>query len=156
MLTPLQATERSKAGVRRWYGENRDDYNALRRARYAANKSVRDKARLRAANRREDERYGVVDIERQLIRIFNNKRVKVLSTGQVAQMADRSPQMLRNWERAGLIPVSIFPDIHRLYTPKQARMIATLARVITRNGGTWDNSETKLYIKDVRRRWKKA
>ena len=148
MLTQTQATERSKAGVRRWYGENREDYNALRRARYANNQESRDKARQRAAGYRSSK----PTIERDLTRDLNGKTVKVLSTGQVAELAKRSPQMLRNWEKEGLIPASIFPDTHRLYTHAQARMVATLGRVITRNGG-WVNTETKNYIETIKKRW---
>lgn len=153
MLTQAQATERSKAGVRRWYGENRDEYNALRRERYASNKGARKKARLRAATRRQEERDGGVAIERQLTREVNGKRVEVLSTGQVAELMERTPQMLRNWEREGLIPASTFIDTHRLYTRKQTRMIVTLGRVIKRNGGTWDNTETQNYIEQIKQRW---
>lgn len=149
MLTQLQATKRSLKGVRRWYGENREDYNTLRRQRYADNTESREKARQRAATYRNSNPF----IERTLIRELNGKTVKVLSTGQVAELAKRSPQMLRNWEKEGLIPVSIFPDIHRLYTHAQARMIATLGRVIHRNGGTWDNAETKKYIENIKKRW---
>lgn len=153
MLTQSQATERSKAGVRRWYGENRDEYNALRRKRYAANTDeayeAREKARKRAANYRKSK----PTIERTLTRELNGKTVNVLSTGQVAELAKRSPQMLRNWETEGLIPASIFPDTHRLYTYPQARMVATLGRVIKRNGGTWDNAATKTYIEKIKQRW---
>ena len=151
MLTQTEATERSKAGVRRWYGENREEYNALRRQRYADNKDARDKARQRASIYRAVQGVGF-SITRNLTRKLNGKHVKVLSTGQVAVLAKRSPQMLRNWEKEGLIPASIFPDTHRLYTHAQARMVATLGRVITRNGG-WDNTETKNYIENIKKRW---
>lgn len=153
MLTQAQATERSKAGVRRWYGENRDEYNALRRERYASNKDARKKAQLRAAKRRKEERNGGVSILRRWTRELNDKRVEVLSTGQVADMMKRTPQMLRNWEREELIPKSVFPDTHRLYTRQQARMIVTLGRVIKRNGGSWDNTETRNYIQKIWWRW---
>ena len=155
MLTQTEATERSKAGVRRWYSENREDYNALRRKRYAANTDeayeAREKARQRASIYRAVQGVGF-NIERNLTRKLNGKYVKVLSTGQVAKLAERSPQMLRNWEKEGLIPASVFSDTHRFYTHAQARMVATLGRVITRNGG-WDNTETKNYIENIKKRW---
>lgn len=153
MLTEIQAADRSKAGVRRWYGENRDDYNALRRARYANSKDARDKARVRAANRRTKDRMGKIEIIRHLFRELDGKRIEVFSTGQVAELMGRTPQMLRNWENEGLIPPSVFVDTHRLYTRKQARMIITLGRVIKRNGGTWDNTETQKYIEKIKQRW---
>ena len=150
MLTQIQATERSKAGVRRWYGENRDDYNAPRRQRYADNKDTRVKARIRAANYRKKG----PKIERELTRVIDGKTVVVLSTGQVAALMYRSPQMLRNWEREGLIPRAIFfHDAHRFYTKKQARMIVTLGNIIKRNGGSWDSPQSLKYRKSLYQRW---
>ncbi len=130
-------TERQKAArkdMRQWYGENRDDYNALRRERYALNKGARDKAIERAAIYRTEREAGR-QIERKMTREHNGKTVIVLSTGQVAGMLDRTPQMLRNWERDGLIPESVFPDEHRLYTKQQARLLVTLLNSVKRNGG---------------------
>ena len=152
MLTQIQVAKRSREGVRRWYGENRDEYNALRRQRYAASKNVRNKARLRAANYRN--RGGPArPIQRVLTRELGGAVVEVFSTGQVAALMDRSPQMLRNWEREGLIPASKFSDTHRLYTRKQTRMIVTLGRVLSRNGGNLDNLEIKKYIQSIKKRW---
>ena len=153
MLTKIQIAARSRAGVRRWYGENRESYNELRRQRYATNKETRDKARVRASQRRQDERDGVVVIERKLTREVNGKMVKVYSTGQIAESMDRTPQMLRNWERGGLIPASIFSDTHRLYTKAQASMITNLGRVIKRNGGAWEGEKVQEYIKKIKQRW---
>lgn len=154
MLTQAQVAERSREGVRRWYGDNRDEYNALRRQRYADNAGAREKARSRAESYRRSG--GPAKIQRVLTRELKGTVVDVLSTGQVAALMGRSPQMLRNWEREGLIPTSIFPDTHRLYTRKQARMIVTLGRVIKRNGGAWDNPITQKYIENIMSRWLQA
>lgn len=150
MLTKLQQMKRSRAGVRRWYGENREEYNSLRRKRYAQNKDARDKARLRAAKYRKSG----VSIEREVVRVVDGKTVVVLSTGQVAELMDRSPQMLRNWEREGLIPkATFFYDAHRFYTKKQARMIITLGSIIKRNGGSWNSTQSLKYRASLYERW---
>jgi len=153
MLNELQQAERSRAGVRRWYGENREEYNALRRKRYAESQEAQNKARDRATNYRGRQRAGKVEIDRKLTRELDGKTIVVLSTGQAAELMDRTPQMLRNWEREGIIPESVFPDTHRLYTKKQARMIITLGRVIKRNGGAWDSTQALKYRASMVERW---
>ncbi len=152
MVTELQKAARNREGVRRWYGENRDDYNALRRERYALNKGTRDKAVERAAIYRAEREAGR-EIERTLTRELDGKTVVVLSTGQVAAMLDRTPQMLRNWERDGLIPASVFPDEHRLYTKRQARLLVTLLNTVRRSGGSWATMPVNRRVKHTFLAW---
>lgn len=149
MITKEQQQERNRNGVRKWYGENREDYNKLRRERYAANEDQREKARDRAARYREEK----AQITRQLFRDFNGNRVEVFSTGQVAARLDRTPQMLRNWERADMIPPSSFPDKHRLYTQKQADMIWGLGQVIIDTGGSWAHPKVQKQVRLIHKRW---
>ena len=153
MLTEAQRQESKRSGVRRWYGENRDDYNAVRRQRYADNKDVRNKARDRAAQRREEERDCPIEIGRVMTREVNGKEVEVFSTGQVAAIVERTSQMIRNWERAGLIPPSIFPDSHRFYTKAQVRKLVGLANIITENGGTWTSPKVKAKVRSIHKSW---
>ncbi len=150
MLNTEQQTERNRAGVREWYRENRDEYNALRRDRYAQSKEARAKARKRAANYRNN--FATVE-NRGLTRELNGKMVPVLSTGEVAVMLGRTPQMIRNWEEEMLIPCSIFPDVHRLYTKKQARMLVTLANTIKRNGGRLNCTAVWKRVGIIREKW---
>lgn len=149
MLDETQKQERNRAGVRKWYGENREAYNALRRERYAADKETREKARLRASEYRS---RGHVPVSRILIRRLNGKDINVYSTGQVAELLGRSPQMLRNWEKAGLIPASVFPDKHRLYTKSQVDLLVDLAEAIYNHGG-WTAPEVKAEVRQVHKNW---
>ena len=151
MLTEKQKAARNRAGVRRWYGDNRDEYNALRRARYANNPSAREKARLRASSYRESINTGM-QVVRKVTREYEGKNVIVLSTGQVAEMLDRTPQMLRNWERDGLIPKTVFPDTHRYYTKRQARLLVTLLNSVKRSGG-WGTNAVRARIKHTFTKW---
>ena len=148
-VSQTQTSERAKAQHRKWYGENREDYNALRRERYAANKESREKARLRAARYRSEDH----DIERALTRVLNGKTVDVFSTGQVAEAMGRTPQMLRNWENADMIPPSSFPDKHRLYTKAQMRMIVSLEGIIGHNKGSWSHPKVKAKVRAISKRW---
>jgi hypothetical protein len=145
--------ERAKAQHRKWYDENREDYNALRRQRYATDKETRAKARDRAATYRGQVRAGKRSIERELTRELNGKTVRVYSTGEVAEAMGRTPQMLRNWENAELIPPSSFPDKHRLYTRSQMRMIVALESIIGANNGSWSHPKVKSKIRAIRKRW---
>jgi hypothetical protein len=145
----IQTSQRAKAQHRKWYAENSEDYNALRRQRYAANKEARDKARERARRYRGEDHT----IERHLTRDLNGKTVRVYSTGEVAEAMGRTPQMLRNWEAAGLIPESVFPDKHRLYTRKQMSMIVALERIIGMNNGSWSHPKVKTKVRAIHKRW---
>jgi len=151
MLTERQKAARNREGVRRWYDENRDDYNALRRERYALNKGTRDKATERAAIYRAEREAGR-KIERKMTREHDGKTVIVLSTGQVAALLDRTPQMLRNWERDQKIPESVFPDEHRLYTKQQARLLVTLLNSVKRSGG-WDTNAVAARVAHTFSKW---
>lgn len=149
MLTETQRAARNREGVRKWYGENRDDYNALRRDKYAASKNSREKARLRAAAYRADS----PTIERKLYRELDGKRVRVFSTGEVAARIKRTPQMLRNWHAKGLIPASSFSDKHRLYTKRQVTMLIRLDIAIRANSGSWAAPAVKKKIASIKKRW---
>ena len=153
MLTEAQRQESKRSGVRRWYGENRDAYNAVRRQRYADSKDVQSKAKSRSARRREEERAGPIEIGRVMTRAVNGTEVEVFSTGQVAAILERTPQVLRNWERAGLIPPSIFSDKHRFYTKAQVRKLVSLARIFAENGGSWTSPKVKAKVRSIHKSW---
>lgn len=147
--TEAQKAQKNREYSRSWYTENKEEYNAKRRERYKANKEQREKARQRAARYRAEN----PSIERKLYRELNGKRVEVFSTGQVAEAMGRTPQMLRNWEANDLIPESVFPDKHRLYTGKQKRMIVRLGEVIADNGGSWSAPAVKKAVASMQKRW---
>ena len=152
-ISQTQTSESAKAQHRKWYGENREDYNALRRKRYAENKESREKARERAAQYRAEINVCGRVIERVLTREVNGKTVEVFSTGQVAEILGRTPQMLRNWESANLIPASIFGDKHRLYTKAQVRMLVSLESIIGMNKGSWAHPKVKAKVRAIAKRW---
>lgn len=149
MLTESQKAQKNREGFRRYYKQNRDEYNAKRRERYAQDKEMREKAKERA----REYRAASSPVERKLTRELNGRRVQVFSTGQIAQEMNRTPQMLRNWEKEGMVPESIFPDKHRLYTAKQKRMIIGLGETIAANGGSWSAIPVKRAVAKMHKRW---
>jgi len=145
----MVTTEHRNAGARRRYDKNREAHNALRRENYRKNKEAREKARERAARYRSEDH----EIERQLTRVVNGVSVEVFSTGQVAEIMGRTPQMLRNWESAGMIPASTFGDKHRLYTKAQVRMLVALENIIGVNNGSWSHPKVKTKVRAIAKRW---
>ena len=119
------ASEKAKAGVRKWYANHREEFNALRREKYAKSIDSRKKARVRAARYRQGKREGIT-IDRELYRTVAGKSLRVYTTGQVAEQLECSAQMIRNWEARGWIPNSVFPDSHRLYLKHQVALISKL------------------------------
>lgn len=152
-ISQTETSEHAKAQHRKWYGENREDYNALRRARYANNKEARERARERAAEYRAQRQVCGREIERVLTRELGGKVIRVYSTGEVADAMGRTPQMLRNWENADMIPPSSFPDKHRLYTKAQMRMIVSLENIIGENKGSWSHTKVKAKVRTIFKRW---
>ena len=147
--TEAQRAEKNRESFRNYYHANKDDYNARRRAKYAKDKEARKKARERAAKYRKEK----PTIERELRRELNGRMVRVFSTGEVAQEMGRTPQMLRNWEKEGMVPESVFPDQHRLYTKKQKSMIIKLGETIAANGGSWSSPAVKKAVARMHTRW---
>lgn len=146
----IQQAERNRAEGRRWYGDNRDSYNAVRRQRYAADPEAREKARQRAAGRRQ----GIQPVPtRVLYREVNGRYVRVYSTGQVAAKMGRTAQMLRNWEIGGMIPESIFPDTHRLYTKGQVTKLVALGETMKSVGGSWEHPKVVRKVASLFRTW---
>lgn len=128
--------EKNRETVRKWYHGHSEEYNDLRRQRYAEDKEVREKARQRAREYRNRRRKGASISSDPVWRYVNGsgacdyghgRRIRVWSTGQIAEIIGATPQMLRNWERKGWIPDSIFPDKHRLYTGEQVNLIVEFA-----------------------------
>lgn len=149
MLKEDEQKEKSRAGARKWYSKNREEYNALRRERYAKDAAARKKAKERAARYRAEKPA----IEHELYRDLNGERKRVYSTGQVAVRMGRSPQMLRNWEKAELIPPSLFSDTHRLYTEAQLVMLIALENCIASVGGGWSAPRVKSLVREIHKNW---
>jgi hypothetical protein len=121
--------DKARASVRRWYARHREEYAALRKQRYASDPARRKKAREAAAHYREKRRKGL-KVERILTRELNGTRVKVFTSGYVADQLKCSQQVLRNWEERGWVPPSVFPDVHRLYTLHQLELLHMLASTL--------------------------
>lgn len=128
----IRNPEKARESVRRWYHNHADEYNAARREKYASDPSVRHKATLRAKAYRDKRKDGLA-IERTIMREVEGEMVVVFTSGLVADLLECTPQMLRNWEKRGWIPPSVFPDQHRLYMKHQVALIKSLKDLIGSN-----------------------
>ena len=126
--------ERNRESVRRWYRSHSEEYNTKRRDRYSKDPSIREKAQLRAKLYRDSKRNGRA-IERELYRTVNGSNVQVYTSGQVAEIIGRTPQMLRNWQSNGWIPQPSIPGKHRLYTDNQVDLIDEFNTTLMDAGG---------------------
>lgn len=126
--------ERNRESVRRWYSSHSEEYNTKRRDRYSKDQSIREKAQLRAKTYRESKRSGR-KIEREVYRTLNGTTEQVYTSGQVAEIIGRTPQMLRNWQSNGWIPQPTIPGKHRLYTENQVQLIDDFNIDLADSGG---------------------
>ena len=126
-VTETETSEKSKKKFRNWYVNNRDDFNATRRKKYAENKELRDKARANATRQREkvsDPDTGPV------LRTVNGRTLKVYRAAAAGAMIGRSPETIRTWIRNGWVPDVDDGWTHRTFTKGQINLMRRLANVI--------------------------
>ncbi len=115
----------------RWYGRHSDEFNQKRRDRYHTDAKYRARVLKQAARTRKkpkvdrDPRWKDVVIEGQTI--------PVLSVGELAIQIERSPQLIRVWEKKEVIPKPLLPGGARLYTRKQVKLIVALVALIEKH-----------------------
>jgi hypothetical protein len=131
--------EKARANFQKWYQANREEYNALRRMRYAKTPAVKKKARTQAAKYREERRAGRFS-ERPLFREVNGIPTRVYTLGQVSEITGIPQQTLRNWEAKNRIPPTVFPGTHRLYLKHQVQLLRVLAERMNRARTRQDKS----------------
>lgn len=109
---------------RGWYDRKGEERNERRREKYARSPKARKENRVRAKKWREK---GAAPT-REFYRFVDGKRVRVWTTGQIAAKAGVTPQTLRLWDAAGLLPPPEFHKGHRYYLWTTARKIISYAR----------------------------
>lgn len=116
-----------------WYGDNRDKVSANRRKRRAEDpKAARDAAE-RAREWRANRAAGA-RVEREIYKELDGKRVRVYSTGQVADRLGITASALKKWDANDLLPQVLFEGSHRYYTLAQVREIEKTAKKLRKQG----------------------
>lgn len=123
--TPERQDRRNEQ-YRSWYANNRDEFNARRRERYANDKGLREKARENAKNQREIRRERGGPKETTVIR----NGVEVYRAAAAGQLIGRSPDTIRQWVMRGFIPDNQGDWTHRTYTMNQIELMKRLVKVM--------------------------
>ena len=121
------SVSKSQQRYNRWYDRNGATRNERRREAYVRDPAARKANIERARKWRKDRAKGVA-ISREIYKFLDGIRVRVYSTGQVADKVGVSPQTLRVWDQKDLLPKPLFPGTHRYYTRAQVKEITTITR----------------------------
>lgn len=115
---------------RKWYASNKEQFNAKRRARYAANAQYRKKAINNSRQGRE--RTRPTGDEGALIRMVGVNEVKVYRISSVSLQIGVPVPVIRAWERKGIIPNPSFGRGHRVYTKNQVKLMKKIAACVVK------------------------
>lgn len=112
-----------------WYAANKGALNAKRKAAYHADPEIREKAKEQqrnymAANPRKSKAGD------PLFKDVNGVQRQVMRVGEAAVHVGRTEQVLRLWERKGLIPKPTVKSTHRYYTMRQITLMQELSQLI--------------------------
>lgn len=136
-----------KTSFVKWYEENSQTFNNRRRERYQADKSYREKARLRAAEYRARKREERRQNHQVQTRFLNGVEVPVLTISEVAAELKCSPERLRYLERKNWIPETVFGEYKRLYTKAQVGLIRQIIDAIDLD------LDTQQAINEAKAKW---
>ena len=120
--------KRRRTSYRRWYDNNRADYNEKRRQRYREDQEYRERQIECSLQTRRDS--DGTPSSRPVVKLVGGVEVKVWRIGQLSHKVKRSPQILRQWEKRGWLPRGgAGGNTHRYYTQDQVRLVKRLVRV---------------------------
>lgn len=118
----------TKTAFQRWYALHKDTFNSKRRKAYKTNSLLREKSLTRQKNYRKN--HPGYRVARVATRLVCGVHTRVFRIGVVAQMIGRGEQVIRIWERKGIIPKPTIAGVHRYYTLKQVELLKELADAI--------------------------
>ena len=151
LQTATIGDEKSKKKFRNWYANNRNEFNAKRREKYAEDPGVRDKARANARHQRakvSDPDTGPV------LRVVSGRTLKVYRAAAAGAMIGRSPETIRTWIRNGWVPDVDDGWTHRTFTKGQINLMRRLANVIEKYRYAPDYKERiERVVASVHKQW---
>jgi hypothetical protein len=126
--------DKKRDSVNRWYYRHRDEFNAKRRIKYAANAELRERYQIRARTQRVAQSENGPQGRTLLRDLGDGIKVEVHTVGMVAKSIGVTPQTLRRWESNGWIPECVFPSTHRLYTNTQLALLKEFKKEVAKTG----------------------
>jgi len=144
----------SEKSFKEWYGDNKEDYNAKRRARYHGDKEYRKRVQSYTRRYREGRPQkesisgGVFMIK------VNGKTVKGYRTGAVAVKLGVKAEAIRYLEKKGYILKAVVSGKNRTYTFRQISLIKKAFDARYRfNNGMMTQEEVTAVKETIKREW---
>ena len=136
----------------KWYEENKEKYNEARRKRYAANESVREKAKERASEYRKkpkDDREPKFSIK-----VVDGVEMKLWATGDAALQIGIHKQTIPKWEAQGYIGPPAYMDRRRWYAAHQLVLMDQLRKLLKRgNRGLMYAAKKQKFLETLHKAW---
>lgn len=115
----------SNRSFRSWYAQHGAELNEKRKTRYRTDPEYREQVLARAAEYRKTHPRKAAS-DRHKTRCYKGHCVPVFPIREAAEAIDRTMQVIRKWERNGLIPKPLWEG-HRYYTMQQVQLMKQLA-----------------------------
>ena len=112
----------------KWYSENKEGYNASRKAKRDADPELREKLAMAQKERRAKQPRPEKDAPR--FKKYMGHDVEVFRIGPVAKACNRTEQVIRIWEREGKVPKPTVPGSHRYYTQHQVNLLVEFSELM--------------------------
>lgn len=120
--------ENTLSSFSKWYEKNKKEFNRKRRENYRKDED----ARLAIVERQREYRRNNPTPRRDvpLTKEVSGREQAVMRIGVVAKEVGRTDQVLRMWEKKGIIPKPSVTSTHRYYTLRQVELLKGLAEVM--------------------------
>lgn len=105
-----------------WYEKNKESISQRRKDSYASDPEYREKLRQKSKDYRERRARGE-QVQTKRYATVKGKRVRVYTTGHIADRYGVSSEYVRRLQVVGKVPPPTIPGKHRLYTGHQMMMI---------------------------------
>lgn len=127
-----------------YYERRKEHISQYRKKRYYSSATVREKARARARayyykhHRSPNKRVGYT--------VKNVDGLQLFTIDYAAQVIGKSQDLIRNWEKRGLIPASLYTDSRgwRLYTARQIKALEEAFK--KKETGEFSEEDIKEYL----------
>ena len=142
--------EKRRAGIRRWYHENKGEYNKKRSTRYANDPDYR--ANVIRLGRESMRRNGCEPKGKWYTRTLKDgSAVQVCTVGVIAKKIGKVTATIRIWEDKGWIPSPEISGGHRLYFPHQVDLVIEFCEFLDDLRSNPRDIKTKDAIKEKAR-----
>ena len=141
----MMAVDREqKQYQRNYYEKHRDEINERRRKKYWDFADHREQVKADALARYHAKRVGIDKNANYTIK--NVDGVPLFSIQYVARITGKSQETLRDWEKKGIMPQSVYTDSRgwRFYTSSQVESIGTAVKNYSEK--MWGIEQVRIFL----------